>query len=80
MGRRRKWRNKPLEEKERRRAFNLKKRPALKMVDDKVSDMKLDPAIIDSHYRRLSSMTREIVDNLVATGLSIEKVINGIRN
>jgi len=35
---------------------------------------------IEAKYRMLSPMTQEVVDHLVATGLSMEKVINGIRS
>jgi hypothetical protein len=74
------WRNKTAEEKERRRVFNLEKnRPPRKEERENSKEILPHPEI-DACYRRLSPETREVVDNLVATGLSMEKVINGIKS
>jgi len=91
MARKRVWRNKTPEEKERRRLMNREKHkpevgpPQKRRIKSRRSEVegsepKTNPEILDACYRRLSPMTREVVDNLVATGLSMEKVINGIRN
>jgi hypothetical protein len=45
----------------------------------KVPNMKPNPKT-DARYRMLSPMLKETVDNLVSSGLSMEKVINGIRS
>jgi hypothetical protein len=45
----------------------------------KTAGKKLSPEI-ESRYRMLSPMMKETVDNLVSSGLSVEKVINGLRS
>jgi len=81
MARRRIWRRKPAQEKERRRKIPTEKEAPVKSASLVFSEKfnGVNPEI-DACYRGLSPMTREVVDHLVATGLSIEKVINGIRS
>ncbi len=43
------------------------------------SEVKVSPEI-EARYLALSPMLKETVDNLVSSGLSMEKVINGIRS
>jgi hypothetical protein len=87
MARRRIWRRKPEAEKERRRKMAREKQKVRRLEgqkfkdspETKVSDMKQKPEV-EARYLALSPMMKETVDNLVSRGLSMEKVINGLRS
>jgi hypothetical protein len=77
MARRRIWRNKPKAEKERRRKMAMEKAGNQELGNRK--EKPVNPEI-EARYRTLSPMMKETVDSLVSSGLSMEKVINGLRS